>query len=287
MSLRATIFTLSLAALTACTGGAPKRVAHGPSGSSGSAPSAGYAAEDYGGDSGDSGGGGYTASEAPRPQAPTERPGLGTVWGESVSSHVQVKPFVRETGSPFAAIAVHYNDAGGVEAQTRYLGAYALRPVRAFTPHGGISVALTDEHGNLLAGGEANGRTLVVGQHGRRYNIIVDNRTGGRYELVAAVDGLDVIDGRPADLVKRGYIIEPYSSVVIDGFRQSNSSVAAFRFGRVGESYAARTSGDRNVGVIGVAFFSERGSQWTSDELYRRDTANPFPGDRSYARPPY
>ncbi|HUH05930.1 MAG TPA: hypothetical protein VML75_28265 [Kofleriaceae bacterium] len=284
MSLRATIFTLSLAALTACAGTAPRQAASGhPS----QPASASYASEDYGGDSGGDSGGSYTASETARPQAPTERPGLGTVWGESVSSRVHVKSFVRESGSPFAAVAVHYNDAGGVEAQTRYLGAHALRPVRAFTPHGGISVALTDEHGNLLAGGEANGRTLVVGEHGRRYNIMVDNRTGGRYELVASVDGLDVVDGRPADLVKRGYIIEPYSSVVIDGFRQSNSSVAAFRFGRVGDSYAARTSGDRNVGVVGVAFFSERGSQWTSDELYRRDSANPFPGDRSYARPPH
>lgn len=289
MSSRAIITALSLAALTACGAGGAKHVAGGQPGSSGPAPAAEYATTDYGGggaDYGDSGGS-HAASEAPPPEAPTERPGLGTVWGESVTSHVQVRSFVRESASPFAALAVHYNDAGGVEAQTRYLGAYALRPVRAFTPHGGISVALTDEYGNLLSGGEASGRILVVGEHGRRYNIVVDNRTGGRFELVASVDGLDVIDGRPADLAKRGYIIEPYSSLTIDGFRQSNSAVAAFRFGRVGDSYAARTSGDRNVGVVGVAFFSERGSRWTSDELYRRDTANPFPGDRTYARPPY
>jgi hypothetical protein len=62
--------------------------------------------------------------------------------------------------------------------------------------------------------------------------------------------------------------------------------VAAFRFGRVSDSYAARTAGDRNVGVVGVALFAEYGSMWTTDELERRDTAVPFPASAIYARPP-
>jgi hypothetical protein len=61
--------------------------------------------------------------------------------------------------------------------------------------------------------------------------------------------------------------------------------VAAFRFGAVGESYAAKTSGDRNVGVVGVAIFAEKGAVWTPAELQRRDTADPFPA-RGYATPP-
>ncbi len=220
---------------------------------------------------------------APQPE---QRPGLGTVFGERVDSHVETKPFVRASESPFAAVMLHYNDAEGVAAQANYLGANALSPIRAYTPNGGVSIALTDEYGRLLPGGTANGRTLIVGREGQRYDIVLENRSGGRFEVVASVDGLDVIDGRPADLAKRGYIIEPYGTLVIDGFRTSESTVAAFRFGAVSDSYAARTSGDRNVGVIGVAMFAERGSVWTNDELRRRDTANPFPGDRSYARPP-
>ncbi len=240
---------------------------------SGSAPMAAEAADT----------GAYTTSVEP---APTERPGLGTTWGEDVSSHVDLKAFYRATSHPFATVTVHYNDAEGVSAHAGYLGQGSLAPVRAYTPYGGISVALTDQYGALLPGGSAAGRTLIVGSAGQRYNIVLENRTGGRYEVVASVDGLDVVDGRPADLAKRGYIIEPYGSLVIDGFRRSDDTVAAFRFGRVADSYAARTSGDRNVGVIGVAVFAERGSVWTSDELQRRDTAQPFPGDRFYARPP-
>jgi hypothetical protein len=38
--------------------------------------------------------------------------------------------------------------------------------------------------------------------------------------------------------------------------------------------------------VIGFAFFAEQGSAWTTDELERRDTANPFPAQSGYAQPP-
>lgn len=279
---------LGLAVLAACVGGDAFRASK-PSASPHAAPPASSlsASADYGAPA--SGGDTYSrpSSTATSPQpAPTERPGLGTVWGETVSSHVSTKPFERYSSSPFAAVTVHYNDAEGVDAQARYLGGVALQPLRAYTPNGGVSVALVDQNGALLPGGQMSGRTLVVGAEGQRYNIIIDNRTGGRYEVVASVDGLDVIDGHAADLHKRGYIIEPYSNLVIDGFRQSDDTVAAFRFGRVSDSYAARTSGDRNVGIVGVALFAERGSRWTTDELERRDSANPFPGDRAYARPP-
>jgi hypothetical protein len=197
-----------------------------------------------------------------------------------------MKPFVRADHSAFASVALHYNDSEGVQAHSEYATGYSPTPIRAYTPHGGISISLTDQYGNILPGGNAGGRTLIVGTEGERYNIVVQNDTGGRYEVVMSVDGLDVIDGNPADTQKRGYILEPYSSLTIDGFRTSDATVAAFRFGRVAESYAARTSGDRNVGVVGVAFFSEQGSVWTTDELHRRDTADPFPGDHAYAQPP-
>lgn len=240
----------------------------------------------------DSAGEAEAAADAPYQPAPREqprpeqRPGLGTVFGETVTSHVRMKPFVRATSSPFAAVAMYYNDADGVRAHAGYVGQQQLSPFRAHTPAGGISVGLTDQYGNLLSGGMAGGRALVVGAEGQRYNIVVQNQTGGRYEVVVSVDGLDVIDGKPAATAKRGYILEPYSTLTIDGFRTSEYQVAAFRFGRVSQSYAARTSGDRNVGVIGAAFFAEKGSVWTTDELRRRDTADPFPAERSYARPP-
>lgn len=227
----------------------------------------------------------YVDHDAVAPES-AERPGLGTTWGESTYSRVESRVFTRSSASPFASVALHYNDGDGVAAHASYRGGAQAQPITAYTPNRGISVALVDDGGNILPGLVAGGRTLIAGADGQRYRIQIVNHTGGRFEIVSSVDGLDVVDGRPADLAKRGYIIDPYQTLVIDGFRQSDDYVAAFRFGRVSDSYAARTSGDRNVGVIGIAFFAERGSPWTSDELHRRDSANPFPGDRSYARPP-
>ena len=308
MKIRHMLVLLLALALSACAGSAKPmagpsgNASYKPSGGGYSAdsapatPTGGYTASKTSGSShrssaprqsfeSASGDGAYEPNPTPD-RRPQERPGLGTVFGENMTSHVRMKTFVRATSRPFATIAMHYNDEEGVRAHTSYRGRSHLAAYRAHTPAGGITVALTDRYGNLLPGGDANGRALIVGRAGERYNIVIQNQTGGRYEVVTSVDGLDVIDGRPANLSKRGYVLEPYSTLTIDGFRTSSASVAAFRFGRVSQSYAARTSGDRNVGVVGVGFFAERGSVWTTDELRRRDTADPFPGEPGYARPP-
>jgi hypothetical protein len=105
----------------------------------------------------------------------------------------------------------------------------------------------------------ASGRAYVLGAIGERYRIRITNPTARRVEAVVSVDGLDAIDGRTASFEdKRGYVIAPYGEVTIDGFRTSVDRVATFRFSSVRDSYAARKGQERNVGVIGVAFFPER-----------------------------
>lgn len=261
----------SVLVMAACGGGAYK--AASPNSSSGAAyygPSV-----SPGGDYVASGGGG-----AVEPQ----RPGLGTSWGEQVHAPISFSPFVRSANSPWGEAVLHYNDAQGIQAHAAYLGT-TPQPLEIYAGDGSIGIALVDEYGNTLAGYMANGRALIVGNDGGRYRIAVRNGTTARFEIVASVDGLDVIDGKPADPNRRGYIVDPHDTLVIDGFRTSDNNVAAFRFGRVADSYAAQTSGDRNVGVVGFAIFSERGAVWTPVELQRRDTANPFP-QRGYAVAP-
>lgn len=227
-------------------------------------------------------GGGHASIEEAH-AAPAERPGLGTEYGEPVRSRVDEQPFQRAAAEPFALVALHYNDEEGVRAQADSRGG-ALAPLVATTPQGGLSIALVDESGAPLPGVAAPGRGYVIGRAGQRYNIQITNHTAGRYELVASVDGLDVIDGRPGSFAKRGYIVQPSSSLTIEGFRTSDDTVAAFRFSSVRDSYAGRTGDGRHVGVIGLAFFAERGSAWTTDEIGARESADPFP-DR-YAPPP-
>jgi hypothetical protein len=97
---------------------------------------------------------------------------------------------------------------------------------------------------------------------GERYLLRVHNASNRRVEVVVSVDGRDVVDGRPASLEKRGYLVLPHSDLAIDGFRLPQESVAAFRFSSVSRSYAARMGDDRDVGVIGVAIFVEEPRRW-------------------------
>lgn len=58
-------------------------------------------------------------------QAPQDRPGLGTRWGETRASHVADTYFHRANGNRAAAVAsIYYNDAAGIRAMS---GATASR----------------------------------------------------------------------------------------------------------------------------------------------------------------
>jgi hypothetical protein len=216
--------------------------------------------------------------EAPRP----DRPGLGTEWGETRKSQISMVSFERaEDKAPFAAASLFYNDAEGASAAA---GGKPSAYTDMFDVAGGaVKIGLRDETGKLCTGFAAGKRNMVVGEAGHRYAIVVRNTTDRRFEVVLSVDGLDVLDGKAASFDKRGYILDPHGDLEVDGFRQSLDAVAAFRFGSVRGSYAGLTSGGdtRNVGVIGVAIFSEKGSMpfpWTPEEVRRRLDANPFPG---------
>ncbi len=231
-------------------------------------------------------------SVSPSPEPPRDRPGLGTEWGESRESRVHDVTFARsDSDRPFAVANLFYNDRRGVEAQATFHQRNVERRRDFSAANGAISVAIKDGSGDALEAVRAGDRTYVIGQAGDRYTIVLTNHTGHRFEAVATVDGLDVINGKTGTLSNRGYVLMPFATLEIDGFRQSQNAVAAFRFGAVADSYAAQTGTARNVGVIGVAFFSERGDRfddsWSNGELNRRDTANPFPGsDPRFARPP-
>lgn len=123
---------------------------------------------------------------------------------------------------------------------------------------GSYSFELVDEAGSVLPTYQHQGRTYVLGAIGQRYLVRVRNHSHRRIEALVSVDGRDVIDGRPSDWEKRGYLVEAHGQLTIDGFRLSQSSVAAFRFSSVPRSYAARMGDTRDVGVIGLAVFPER-----------------------------
>jgi len=121
-----------------------------------------------------------------------------------------------------------------------------------------ISIALESPSSAGLASYWYSGALYVEGRMGERYNVRVTNHTAGRVEAVVTVDGRDVLTGDLGDYRKqRGYVIEPYGSVVIEGYRQSLDYVAAFRFADVRDSYSSLRGTPQHVGVVGVAVFKE------------------------------
>jgi hypothetical protein len=253
------------------------------------------AAPAYGGSGGSSRSMEPSTASAPKSEAslraPTERPGLGTEWGETRISRIHDVDFERADESrPFAVATLHYNDRRGVEALAAYHAWRGPRLREEPVVGGAITVSVRDSSNEPLEAIHLADRTYVIGEQGTRYAVVIENHSGHRFEAVTTVDGLDVMNGHAGSVENRGYVIDPYGSITIDGFRQSQASVAAFRFAKVADSYAAQTGTARNVGVIGVAFFDERGdafARWSPEELRRRDTADPFPGnDHRYAQPP-
>lgn len=218
--------------------------------------------------------------------APVERPGLATRWGETRTSRVTATSFRRANASrPLATAAIYYNDASGIRAMAAASSPRRTPPQVRGDAGSLLTIEVRDGNNRLLPGLAVGERWFVVGEHGQRYVIVLHNRSEFRLEGVLSVDGLDVLDGRPASPRKRGYIIPPQGTIRVDGFRQSTEAVAAFRFGSVSESYANQKYGDtRNVGVIGIAIFHEYGTTPLDEEARRRLRANPFPG--RFATPP-
>lgn len=105
---------------------------------------------------------------------------------------------------------------------------------------------------------EFHGQRYVAGQPGHEYELKLRNDGSARLLAVASVDGVNVVTGETADPGQSGYVLAPYQSVDIAGWRKSLDDIAAFYFTRHHNSYAARTGRPFDVGVIGVALFREK-----------------------------
>ena len=215
-----------------------------------------------------------TAESAPERAA--ARPGLATGWGSEKSSSMAVKSFVRASSKPAGTDVIYYNNSQGIKAMTSNAERVAGMQTAAgelveWGIKGGLGFLATYKEGN---------RRLISGGSGRSYIISVRNRSKSALEIVASVDGLDVIDGKTATFGKRGYLVAAGATLEIDGFRTSSETVATFKFSSVANSYANMRHGDtRNVGVIGIAVFTQKGVNpwtWMPQEISRRGQARAF-----------
>jgi hypothetical protein len=141
-----------------------------------------------------------------------------------------------------------------------------------------VDLAVVDrDTGETLRTYSHHGKLYVAGSPGHRYSVRMINRTSGRVLTVLSVDGVNAITGQTASANQSGYVLSPWESAEIAGWRKSDDEIAQFNFTSLPDSYASRTGRPANVGVIGVAVFTER-TYWRDREAdMSRNEAPPPP----------
>ncbi|WP_026873592.1 hypothetical protein [Inquilinus limosus] len=202
-----------------------------------------------------------------------EQERLGTRWGEDIRSPIRFVSLARfRPDRPDGRLTIRYD--GRRSAATGPVHTVHELPVA----NGTVEVSVLGARGRSMQLTPTSGGDLrLEGRAGDLYRLAFSNRGRQTVEIVATVDGLDVLNGRAGSIAHRGYVVRPGDMLLIEGFRRSEDMVAAFRFSAPGEAYAANTpQGDpRNIGVIGVALFT------LDDPAHEvvAATPRPFPAD--------
>ena len=134
-------------------------------------------------------------------------------------------------------------------------------------PGSTVEVSIDVEGGGapLYAAPDGSGRYYFEARKGTRYSIRLANRTHQRLGVVLQVDGLNVISGErparwPGTDPGRMYVLDPWDTTEVKGWRTSLEEVRRFTFVDEERSYAAR-SGQANsrMGWVELAVYRERG----------------------------
>ncbi|MFN7976098.1 MAG: hypothetical protein U0166_27830 [Acidobacteriota bacterium] len=105
----------------------------------------------------------------------------------------------------------------------------------------------------------ARGTTYVEARRGCEYSIRLHNDTGERVAVALSVDGLNSIDARTTSAQEgRKWILDPWQTVVLDGWQTSDRTARRFVFTTEERSYGRWLGKTENLGIISAAFFRER-----------------------------
>jgi hypothetical protein len=123
---------------------------------------------------------------------------------------------------------------------------------------GPVEVDLVDrDRGYVLPQYLHRGQRWVPGTPGHRYAVRLRNHSPERVLVVLSVDGVNALSGDSAAVDQGGYVLGPWESTEVAGWRKSMRDIAQFYFSDPRDSYALRTGRPYDVGVVGVAVFAE------------------------------
>ena len=138
------------------------------------------------------------------------------------------------------------------------LGAALAGPVQAHaqgvpeTPAAlvAVSIQIDGRPVSLFPAPDGSGRYYLEACAGSRYAVALANRTGERVGVVLTVDGLNAISGERDSGRGRMYVLDPWQSTSVQGWRSSLQEVRQFTFVDERRSYATRIGqGQREDGL--------------------------------------
>jgi hypothetical protein len=151
---------------------------------------------------------------------------------------------------------------------------HAQAPYEASANPVAVSVQVDGRAASLYPAPDGSGRHYLEARAGSRYTVGLANRSGERVGVVLTVDGLNAISGARDTSRGRMYVLDPWQSTTVQGWRTSLQDVRQFTFVDERRSYAAR-SGQANekMGWIEIAVYRER-------RPYALVTPRPYPEPR-------
>ena len=198
---------------------------------------------------------------------------LGTKWGDEIDSHVTEVQLKRKSDSPLAETIVQYADKN-----------YKGKTINSISIAAGkVSFSVVDDHGNRIPMYRVGQSYYLSGREGQSYQLQYENNTAKTFEVVASVDGVDVIDGSEASRSNSGYVLHAHDSLKIEGFRKSESAVASFTFSKPKDAYAANSENGsiQNAGVIGTVLYELEAPEDEAKPVNKyAPPPNAFPADR-------
>ena len=142
------------------------------------------------------------------------------------------------------------------------LSASPARPHPLPRPQGtlvGVSVEIDGREASLYPAPDGSGRYYLEARAGGRYAVSLANRTAERVGVVLTVDGLNAISGERDERTGRMYVLDPWQSTRVQGWRTSLADVRQFTFVDEKRSYAARSGkANEKMGWIEIAVYRER-----------------------------
>ncbi len=119
------------------------------------------------------------------------------------------------------------------------------------------------------------GKFYIESRNGVNYTIKLKNHSHKRIMAVFSVDGVDTLKSGPAAEAQSGYIVNPYSSTEITGYRIDDNSVAKFQFSDGVDSYSTQVdcnfdkkkidevkqgkrAPSKNNGILGIRVWEEK-----------------------------